>query len=687
MKRGGKMDLLKYAVNLDEEKIVRLDESYFYKIFTDIQCWLNENRVSSDIRSYFNNNLMFDVIDKRDEKFREKEGCPFELQYSEEFLYLVDKALGKEIKKGLQFSDLRFFDLLSDIWKDFNFLLSLQTSDDKDLIKMIYQKCKSLNQRLQSRMGMYEFEDKFNEVSLHLFIFEFRNFVFDKNVLSEADYNLSRSSSPDLAFMKLVCDVALNQNGHLNSKKTVVKFLSYLNESMPLDYLCELSNIAYRSFKKFVNPDLKEIVDHLSFVLDIKNLPLMKEAFFSIFPRCHEIPSEFLTNYYKIFESFSSREVTTDNCKDLLYEIYSKLSNVVIGEPKTGTYCTFYGFLRFITSLFTKFGLRDEVFKSTDSQSILDYICSLSFVFNTIKNLFLDISDICGLNNFDAATISERAYELIENRLYSYTANQVFGEINQILADDSTKEKALNNFFETGIAYGNSDPDISRLQSRPQINDVHDIFMAINQNNKICENILSSEISLLKLSHSSVVVPSFDYTNYVVGYIKSVERYLKEVLAQYFPNNIHFTDKKGTVSKIRLLFDTINQNDLARQNNLTAEDLSKQRKPNNTQNPQAYSTTLECGTAFYSLKYALRNYQVPFLSNQNRIYNLLFNNNVRDSNGCYMNLNNTWIQKVRNGYLHIDIVDSVQKAMEIRKKTSFWLGYTIYILKDFTLKR
>ena len=434
-----------------------------------------------------------------------------------------------------------------------------------------------------------------------------------------------------------------------------------------------------------ITTDFNEIVDHLSPVLDTKNLPLMKETFFSIFPRCHKFSSEFLAEYYKIFESFSSQEVSTDNCQDLLYEISSKLIWVVTGKPKTGAYCSFWLFLPFITKLFTKSGLRDEVFKPTDNQSILDYISHLSFVFKAISNLCLNISDIGGLNNFDAVTISEKADEIIENRLYNFTANQVFSEINLILVDDSNKEKALNNFFEAGISYGNSDSDILSLQSRPQNNNVHEIFKAISHNNKLCENILSSEISLLKLSHSNVVAPNFDYTNYVVGYIKSVERYLKEVLAQYFPNNIYFTEINGRVTQ--LLFDTIDSN---RQNRLTAEDLSKKRPiPPQAQNFQAYTRTLECGTAFYSLKYALRNCRVSSISNQkqNQIYNLLFNNNVRDSNHHFMSLNDTWIQKVRNGYLHIDIVDSVQKAMDIREKTSFWLGYTIYILRDFQLTR
>lgn len=682
------MDFLKYASFLDDSKIVNLDAKYFFiNIYGCTEYWLNENDASSHLRSILVYNSMWKSVDKKSEKKEpiDKKECSLEITYSDEFLYLQGKGVDKDVEKGPNFSGIRYFNLLLDIWKNFIFLLSVQTSDDKEFIRKLYKKYKSLSQRLQSRMGMYEFDKEFNYIYLYLFIFEFRNSIFDKKVLAELDYNLSKSSSPDLTFMDLVyllCDVDLTESEHLNSEQMVEKFLSYLNDSMPLEYLFELSNIVYRSFKIFISQDFNEIVDHLSPVLDIKNLPLMKETFFSIFPRCHRFSNEFLTEYYKIFESFSSQEVSTDNCQDLLYEIYGKLSKVVTGKPKTGTDCSFYSFFPFITRLFTKSGLRDEVFKSTDNQSILDYISHLSFVFKAIRKSF---SDIGGLNNFDAATISKKVDEIIENRLYNFTANQVFSEINLVLADDSNKEKTLNSFFEAGISYGNSDPDILSLQSRPQNNNVHEIFKAISHNNKLCENILSSEISLLKLSHSNVVAPNFDYTNYVVGYIKGVERYLKEVLAQYFPNNIYLTEINCRVTQ--LLFDTIDSN---RQNRLTAEDLSKKRPiPPQAQNSQAYTRTLECGTAFYSLRYALRNCRVSFISNQkqNQIYNLLFNNNVRDSNHHFMSLNDTWIQKVRNGYLHIDIVDSVQKAMDIREKTSFWLGYTIYILRDFQLTR
>ena len=260
------MDFLKYASFLDDYKIVNLDEKYFFiNIYVCIESWLNENDASSHLRSNFVYKSMWKFVDKKTEKKEPigKKECPFEMIYSDEFLYLQGKGLDKDVEKGPNFSDIRYFDLLLDIWKNFIFLLSVQTSDDKEFINKIYQKYKSLSQRLQSRMGMYEFDKEFNDIYLYLFIFEFRNFIFDKKVLAELDYSLSKSSSPDLTFMKLVyllCDVDLTESEHLNSEKMVDKFLSYLNDSMPLEYLFELSNIVYRSFKLFISQDFNEIV-------------------------------------------------------------------------------------------------------------------------------------------------------------------------------------------------------------------------------------------------------------------------------------------------------------------------------------------------------------------------------------------------------------------------------------------
>ena len=130
-----------------------------------------------------------------------------------------------------------------------------------------------------------------------------------------------------------------------------------------------------------------------------------------------------------------------------------------------------------------------------------------------------------------------------------------------------------------------------------------------------------------------------DYTNLVTCQIKAIERYLKEVLVTHHRDNIHKTADGHEMRDIRSVKHITNFEGVS-------------------------DLPLECGPAFYALKYAYKVEEIPHLFTVSR------------------NFDTQWVQQVRNGHFHIHQIETIADAMKKRTQTAYWLMHIILCLKE-----
>lgn len=273
---------------------------------------------------------------------------------------------------------------------------------------------------------------------------------------------------------------------------------------------------------------------------------------------------------------------------------------------------------------------------------------------------YRDPVDVHGWNLFDIEDIHDVVESLMENRSFSAAVEKTFQ------FDKNKQRQLLTNFLQDGLFVKKAG-----LISLPGKKDLELLCDSIIENKEIMRNLLTSEAILsgfaLQRKNSS---PSDhfndiygDFTSFVVGYIKGMERYLKEVLVQCFPSSICDTKDMGvTIKGNYVQFDKP-------YDELTADDISHKT----VKQGRTYGISLTVASSFFCLKHNYLNGNIPK------------GNELFDSTG--ENFNDSWIQKVRNGYLHVDPVKTIERALEIRKETSFWLGYCIFNLKQYPLKK
>ena len=209
-------------------------------------------------------------------------------------------------------------------------------------------------------------------------------------------------------------------------------------------------------------------------------------------------------------------------------------------------------------------------------------------------------------------------------------------------------------------------------------------FDSIKNNTKIIDQIVSGELQAAPMceNQDDDILQGWDFTNYLVCQIKSVERYLKEVLIQYHLNDIHRTsterflkpefrylrNRYPYIKKIQAvpqniqdyfyinegpkysLISSMGRINLSNVANPTAEDLSS---------PESKSRNLECGSAYIAIKYAYRSErQLPQLFTMDYFYQF-------------------GLQDVRNENLHTLMIESVRELKEKRTKLAFWFIYCI----------
>ena len=213
---------------------------------------------------------------------------------------------------------------------------------------------------------------------------------------------------------------------------------------------------------------------------------------------------------------------------------------------------------------------------------------------------------------------------------------------------DKIKQYVLN-FFNSAKLFGNEN----------FLNSVDGEFNKIKNNQELMKAIVSSQIfkEEFEQDYKSNIYSAMqgDYTIMIVGFIKAIERYLKEVLIQKYPNSIYTfkNQRRGDLFEFR------------RGANLTADDLSG-RRTNFVCERNAKQ--LELGGVVYALAYNL---------SQNSSYQGMFK--TIENNGRYQScaFNNDFVNRLRNGYLHIHMIQTYDEAIELYEKIAYYFRKSI----------
>ena len=244
------------------------------------------------------------------------------------------------------------------------------------------------------------------------------------------------------------------------------------------------------------------------------------------------------------------------------------------------------------------------------------------------------------LNNLETIYVMKNLY--IVNKLNVENKRKIVKEFF---------EAAFENYFLPNGKISNNISDYSEQNIKKESIDKY--IDAIFNNNILVDQLVSGEVLAKPFisSDENVDIIQGDYTNFLACQIKSVERYLKSVLAKYHRNNIYKTirqgeEKKEKKNKQGIIIDDgrIKLDNIA---NPTADDLHD----------------LECGPSFFALKYAYK------IENKN----FPLNEKIADE----------WLRKIRNGHFHIDRIKTIGELKMKRIKTAYFLIYLIHYLGEY----
>lgn len=220
---------------------------------------------------------------------------------------------------------------------------------------------------------------------------------------------------------------------------------------------------------------------------------------------------------------------------------------------------------------------------------------------------------------------------------------------------EEDKEHLVEQFFLSARdveEYKNSMPNYNEISIQLNRN-LGNIINKIKNNKVIYDCLAASEYLLLnqksEAENDSLVI---DYSTFVMPQIKLVERYLKEILVQYYPDQIYKITNKSYLTKI----------DFKKENysKLSAEDLSG-NSTNLCQTTKYSDNSFELGSVALAL-------QKIFCENKN--YRGIFYSQYTPSTDT--KFQKQFIDKVRNGYFHIHIIDSYKEALTLSQKTAYW---------------
>ena len=191
---------------------------------------------------------------------------------------------------------------------------------------------------------------------------------------------------------------------------------------------------------------------------------------------------------------------------------------------------------------------------------------------------------------------------------------------------------------------------------------IDEMYDFIKNNKEICSAIALSQ----KLIEELKIGSQGDYICYNVGHIKAVERLLKEILVKYYRNSIYKADKSGMyfTTPITPIPTTI-------------DDLCK--KPN----------ALELGAVAFAMAHIL----CLDPAHSRGVYHGIFYapHTIRTDADGYRRHRifggdipfwRHFVSESRNGYFHIEQIESYEKSVEISRLTSYWLTRVIDEILD-----
>ena len=272
--------------------------------------------------------------------------------------------------------------------------------------------------------------------------------------------------------------------------------------------------------------------------------------------------------------------------------------------------------------------------------------------------------------------IVERIENYSENNLnfeekYSF-AERFFLNANNVESDLSRK---VNNY----IRNGNFETIVSNTKCVDNIKD----------NRKLLNIIAGAESIFEQYEALDEITFNADYTNIIVAPIKAIERYLKEILVQKYNNELiphiinnnyhscerYLSIRNGTRLSAELLSSNNQYNDshIDIVNN-RGEQLY--RTINGSRVPERFKP-FELGSVCCSLRKIFND-----SNNLRPIFGYLGSNQNRDEAFLIQKL---FIQKTRNGYFHIDTIDTYDEAKKRFSEIAFWFKECIDCFKDFKL--
>ena len=193
----------------------------------------------------------------------------------------------------------------------------------------------------------------------------------------------------------------------------------------------------------------------------------------------------------------------------------------------------------------------------------------------------------------------------------------------------------------------------------PYHHSIDEMYKFIKNNKKICNAIAMSQKLIEELGDITI---HGDYTFYNVGHIKAVERLLKEILVKYYSHNIYKADKTGKYDNNPILrVPTV------------VDDLCK--KP----------TAFELGAVAFAMTHILCIDRSCSISGYNGIFKAPYRvdsyGNYIVSGGCIPFWKH-FVSESRNGYFHIEQIESYEESVEIYRLTSYWLTRIIDEMLD-----
>jgi hypothetical protein len=283
---------------------------------------------------------------------------------------------------------------------------------------------------------------------------------------------------------------------------------------------------------------------------------------------------------------------------------------------------------------------------------------------------------------FNTLDIVSMAYILKE--IY---AERMSAELLQKLMPSSTiskgeKEEYLLRFFASGL-----NKNIVQFYNHPNPPDScspSECLKKIESNDCLVNQIVSSEILCEHLMNNSQAVLPGDYTYLDIGFIKAIERFIKEELVQNYTSEIFLTDSSSGTIKPDLKHDSSYITSVDKSGKKIQESVCKGQvsfpgtnKSDLSAESLSQKRGFECGTSYFALEYiflVLHPNEAKY-SYANPLFNLERPQNK--TNNLENDFYHQWISKVRNGYLHIEPITNLKDAKDIREKTAYWFMYLI----------